>query len=135
MQVLGFSISDDQHIAIEIGYVDGIIKLPEVTKVPGTTSHVVGMISMRGKLMSVVDLNILFHETRTIDPNLLILVSVTNHDSLALLAQSVTTVYTLSDDMMFPTNTTVVKGMYRSHKDTLMSILDVEKMMKLILDK
>lgn len=52
---VGFRVGDDKLIA-DMSEVEEILDLPEVTKVPGVKSWVVGVANVRGSLLPIMDL-------------------------------------------------------------------------------
>lgn len=52
---VGFRVGDDRLIA-DMSEVEEILDLPEVTKVPGVKSWVVGVANVRGSLLPIMDL-------------------------------------------------------------------------------
>lgn len=54
-EVVAFDI-EDEHYAVEMKYVTEILPPRQITRVPGVASFVLGVVSRRGEIMSVVDL-------------------------------------------------------------------------------
>ena len=55
IQAVVFSLGEEEY-GIDIGKVQEIIRLPEVTRLPGTTDYVMGIINLRGSIIPIVDL-------------------------------------------------------------------------------
>lgn len=55
LQVVVFSI-DEQEYGIDIEKVQEIIRLPAVTRLPGTADYVLGITNLRGNVIPIVDL-------------------------------------------------------------------------------
>jgi purine-binding chemotaxis protein CheW len=59
LEVLTFSISGELY-AIESEYVDEVMPLAQYTPLPGVPSFVLGIVSVRGHIVSLLDLRVLF---------------------------------------------------------------------------
>ncbi|WFD11283.1 chemotaxis protein CheW [Tepidibacter hydrothermalis] len=58
-EILEFVISEDdsnQRYAIEIGYVNEVYSIKNVTMLPCTPAFIVGIMNFRGKIISVIDI-------------------------------------------------------------------------------
>ena len=55
IQIVCFKIGDEEY-GIDILKVQEILKLPEVTKLPGSLDYIMGVMDLRGRVISVVDL-------------------------------------------------------------------------------
>ncbi len=67
LQVVGFHIGRETF-AVPIALVHEIVRLPEITAVPDAPDYIEGVINLRGRIISVVDLRKRFGE-RDIRPN------------------------------------------------------------------
>lgn len=56
---LVFSLNDEEY-AIPLLHVKEVIALPEVTQIPYTPSHFLGIMNLRGQVISIVDLRLKF---------------------------------------------------------------------------
>lgn len=54
-EVVAFDI-EDEHYAIEMRYINEIMPPRQITRVPGVPSFVLGVVSRRGEILSVIDL-------------------------------------------------------------------------------
>jgi purine-binding chemotaxis protein CheW len=59
LELLEFVLGDE-HYAIDSSAVREVYALKEITPVPGTPPHILGVVSVRGRIVSVVDLGRLF---------------------------------------------------------------------------
>lgn len=50
-----FTLENEEY-GVEISYVQEIIRIPQITKVPDMPSYVEGIINLRGKIIPVIDL-------------------------------------------------------------------------------
>ena len=56
---LGFRLGGETF-GLDIAVVQEICSLPPVTRIPGTSAHVRGVVNLRGRVVPVVDLRVLF---------------------------------------------------------------------------
>lgn len=67
LQIVGFRIGKETF-GVPIGIVHEIVRVPEITAVPDAPDFVEGVINLRGKIISIVDLRKRFGETQ-IEPS------------------------------------------------------------------
>jgi purine-binding chemotaxis protein CheW len=67
LHIVGFRIGRETF-GVPIGLVHEIVRVPEITSVPDSPGYVEGVINLRGKIVSVVDLRKRFGE-KQISPN------------------------------------------------------------------
>ena len=67
LQIVGFRIGKETF-GVPIGVVHEIVRVPEITAVPDAPDFVEGVINLRGKIISIVDLRMRFGETQ-IEPS------------------------------------------------------------------
>ena len=63
LQLVGFRIGKETF-GVPIGLVHEIVRVPEITAVPDAPEYVEGVINLRGKIVSVIDLRKRFGEKR-----------------------------------------------------------------------
>lgn len=63
LQLVGFRIGKETF-GVPIGLVHEIVRVPEITSVPDAPDYVEGVINLRGKIISVIDLRKRFGETK-----------------------------------------------------------------------
>jgi len=63
LQLVGFRIGRETF-GVPIGLVHEIVRVPEITSVPDAPDYVEGVINLRGKIVSIVDLRKRFGESR-----------------------------------------------------------------------
>ena|SRR5579859_376038 len=63
LQLVGFRIGKETF-GVPIGLVHEIVRVPEITSVPDAPAYVEGVINLRGKIVSIVDLRKRFGELR-----------------------------------------------------------------------
>lgn len=55
LQLVSFNIENEEY-CVDILYVQEIIRMVEVTRVPNAAEYVVGVINLRGKVLPIIDL-------------------------------------------------------------------------------
>ncbi|MCG9895620.1 MAG: chemotaxis protein CheW [Fimbriimonadaceae bacterium] len=85
-----------EHFGIEIFRVNEIIRLREITPIPGTDHHVKGLINLRGKTIPIVDLRLRFGlpEAEPTDTTRIVVVD-TDHGDIGMVVDAVSEVRTL----------------------------------------
>jgi len=63
LQLVGFRIGKETF-GVPIGLVHEIVRVPEITAVPDAPDYIEGVINLRGKIISVIDLRKRFGETQ-----------------------------------------------------------------------
>ncbi|MBV9074185.1 MAG: purine-binding chemotaxis protein CheW [Acidobacteria bacterium] len=63
LQLVGFRIGKETY-GVPIRLVHEIVRLPEITAVPDSPDYIEGVINLRGKIISIVDLRKRFGEAR-----------------------------------------------------------------------
>jgi len=100
LQLVAFRLGAEEY-AIPIEMVESIIKLGPLTAVPGSPSYVRGVMNLRGRIMSVIDLRLRFGMPSEADqPDGRILVVQYAETTIGLLVDSVSEVFNL-DEMDF----------------------------------
>lgn len=129
-----------EEFGLEILKVQEIIKMMEITKVPRTPSYVRGVINLRGKVISVVDLRLKFDmEAReTTDKTCVIVVQVRRSAgmlTMGIIVDEVSEVLDVSADQIEPppefgasVDTAFILGMGKVGKKVVM-LLDVDKVL------
>lgn len=63
LQLVGFRIGKETY-GVPINLVHEIVRVPEITAVPDAPEYIEGVINLRGKIVSIVDLRKRFGETK-----------------------------------------------------------------------
>lgn len=135
-EYLAFSLANELY-AVKIDHVAEILKPPPVTEVPRASSRILGIVSVRGKLVTVVDLRRVFRlEPAVLDPrSRILLVDVGTEEQMGLLVDEVLQVYRLSDAEIEPAS--VLGGDSPPHiwgigrpQDALLVILDLAQLLE-----
>src|SRR5436305_11840086 len=64
LHLVGFKIGKETF-GVPIGLVHEIVRVPEITAVPDAPDYIEGVINLRGKIVSVIDLRKRFGESKT----------------------------------------------------------------------
>lgn len=100
LQLVAFRLGAEEY-AIPIDMVESIIKLAPLTSVPGSPQYIRGVMNLRGRIMSVIDLRQRFGmPTEEDQPDGRILVVQYGDTTIGLLVDSVSEVFNL-DEMQF----------------------------------
>ena len=59
LEVIRFTLGREQY-AMELHHIQEVIPLPELTPLPGTPKFILGIINVRGQIISVIDLKTFF---------------------------------------------------------------------------
>jgi purine-binding chemotaxis protein CheW len=102
-EYLAFVLAGETY-AVQIANVAEILKPPPITEIPRAPFNVIGIISVRGKLVTVIDLRRRFRLRESpIDPKSRILLSdAAGDEQIGLLVDEVLQVYRLSDAEIEP---------------------------------
>jgi purine-binding chemotaxis protein CheW len=107
LELLGFWVADEEY-ALPIVEIQEIIKLPVITELPRAQDVVLGIISLRGTIVPVVDLRrVLRLEERPATRQARILVVRTDDEPVGLLVDRVTSVVRFEEDQIEPTPRTM----------------------------
>jgi purine-binding chemotaxis protein CheW len=102
VEYLAFVLAGDTY-AVQIAYVAEILKPPPITEVPRAPRDVIGVMSVRGRLVTVIDLRRRFRlaEQRA-DRKTRILLVDSGEEHIGLLVDEVLQVYRLADTEIEP---------------------------------
>ncbi len=104
-EYLAFSLAGDTY-AVEIRLIAEILRPPPITEVPRAPRSVIGVVSVRGKLVTLLDLRKRFKVKESPISRLsrILLVDRGNEDLIGLLVDEVLQVYRLADSEIEPAN-------------------------------
>jgi purine-binding chemotaxis protein CheW len=102
VEYLAFVLAGDTY-AVQISYIAEILKPPPVTEVPRAPRDVIGVMSVRGRLVTVIDLRRRFRLAESApDRKTRILLVETGEEQIGLLVDEVLQVYRLADTEIEP---------------------------------
>jgi len=135
LEMLAFLLGSEEYVVM-VDQVQEVMKLRDVTPVPHTPDYILGVFSLRGTVLPLIDLNRrLALAARPADEKTrIVVVRLDNHDDAGLLVDRVKGVVRIRPDAIKPAPETVeqganaafLKGIARKD-ETLYILLDVEK--------
>lgn len=132
IQVVSFRLGEEQY-AIEVGYVEGIYPLREWTPVPGAPDFCVGVVNLRGRIFSIVDLHAFLGLDRvSIDDNTQIIAVNVEGLEVGLLASEVRSIGPLLLEKLspvLPTTSRVAAEYARGVTPEMVVLLDLPALM------
>lgn len=133
-EILCFKINEKETYGINVFKVREVIQLPEITNTAMAPKGIKGIVSVRGDIIPVIDLNEWFGLPSYSESKLLIVTEFSG-STQAFLASSVTRIYRVEWERVHPvdkvlsnqnTGKTALTAIVRLDDGTLISILDVE---------
>jgi purine-binding chemotaxis protein CheW len=103
-EYLAFALAGETY-AVQIAFIAEILKPPPITEVPRAPRTVLGVISVRGRLVTVMDLRRRFRlEESPFDRKTRILLADVNDEQIGMLVDEVMQVYRLAESEIEPAN-------------------------------
>ncbi len=132
---LTFVIGKETY-GIEILHVDSIIVMQEITEVPDLPDSIIGVINLRGRVISVMDVRKRFHlEAREYDERTCIIVIDVQGTSIGMIVDNVSEVLDIPQNSIDPPpkshsriKSTYIQGMGKVNQQVRI-LLDVEKIL------
>lgn len=123
----------DEGYAVQVNNVESIIKPGTVTPVPGSPHEVCGIMNLRGRVISVIDLRLCFSmPSKETDDDTRVLVVRYDGGTVGVLVDSVSEVFTLTDEKIHPTPMQVtgaggsaIEGIYQTEDGGLIALVDL----------
>lgn len=129
-ELLAFWLGDEEY-AIDILEIQELIKLPVVTHVPRAGEGVLGIISLRGTIVPIVDLAVMLKlDKRPISRSTRVVVLRADGDPVGLVVDRVTSVVRLDREKIEP----VPRAMQTDVGDLLAGVGRVDDRMLIVLD-
>ncbi len=133
---LTFHLGKESY-GIEIRHVTEIIVMQEITKVPDLPEFIIGVVNLRGSVISVMDMRKRFHlESREIDDRTCIIVVDIKDLAIGLLVDTVNEVLNIPEEQVDPPPKTHsgIKSNYISGmgkvEDQVKILLDIEQILQ-----
>lgn len=125
--------SGNEYFGLEIRYVNTIIQLQSVTKIPETEDYIKGLINLRGKVVPVIDVRLRFKqpELEYNDRTCIIVINVKSM-MVGLIVEQIAEVVEIADDNILPPPT-IGRG-DKGHNKYVYGIGKVGDTVKLLLD-
>lgn len=122
--------SGDEQFGIDIRYIDNIVRMQHITRVPKVPSYFKGVINLRGEVLPVMSLRVKMGvpEAPENKENRIIILKMDGHESIGVVVDSVKEVVNIDMNTVERTTsdngTQFVTGVSKQ-KEGLISILDV----------
>ena len=130
-QVLCFNSVGSETYCIDVHVIEEVRVTPPITSIPGMPPWILGVISVRGHLSTVVDFSILFGKSPTCDPALLILIEYQGLH-FAMTANSVDAIYSVDLDDVVPSTVSGLSVDTTKIGDKIVSLISIENLVKRI---
>ncbi len=132
---LSFQLASEDY-GIEIRHIIEIIVMQDITKVPDMPDFIIGVINLRGNVISVMDIRLRFNlEARDYDDRTCIIVVKINEISIGLLVDTVNEVMDIPESQIDPPPRThsgigssFIQGMGKIGQNVKI-LLDIEKIL------
>jgi two-component system chemotaxis response regulator CheV len=134
LEILMFRLSGRQLFAINVFKVQEVVRLPPLTRIPQRHPHVIGVVSLRGQTIPVVDLaQAIGMRPQMTDENSTIIVTEYNRTVQAFLVSGVERIVNLNWEAVQPPPTSAGRQHYLTSitrvDDQIVEIIDVEKVL------
>ena len=99
VQYIVVKIGDEQY-GIDISFVDNIVRMQKITRVPSAPFHYLGVINLRGEVVPVMSVRrkMDLEDDEFTNSSRIIILKIENHGLIGIVVDSVNVVRTLSED-------------------------------------
>lgn len=133
-QYIVVELGNEQY-GIDIQYIDNILRMQRITRVPKAQHYFKGVINQRGEVIPVMSLRLRFdfEEGEITTKTRILIIKPDSHASVGIIVDSVKEVVTLENEMIDKTakDTSDERNAYLSgvgkYKDSLISILNISE--------
>lgn len=124
---------DNEQYGIDISYIDNIVRLQKITRVPHAQSYFLGIINLRGEVVPVVSLRRKFElpDKENTNATRILILKVEGNAKIGILVDEVREVVTLMDDVIeqittenAESNRAYLMGVAK-YNNTLISLLNI----------
>lgn len=123
----------NEQFGIDIQYIDSIVKMEKITRVPNVQNYYKGVINLRGDIIPVMSLRLRFEleEIEGTSSTRIIILKPDNQNPIGIVVDSVKEVVTLSDEEMEKPNIdsqeekTLYVSVIGKHNGELISVLNI----------
>lgn len=130
MQVVVFKLNDEEF-AVETSKVQGINDMMEITKVPRAPQHIMGLINLRGNIISLLDINLLLDTDKNNSNLSNIIILHMDEEQIGIAVNEVNEVLDIDDSIIEKLDESrrksYIKGVI-NFKDRIVTLIDVEKL-------
>ncbi|QHQ62096.1 chemotaxis protein CheW [Anaerocolumna sedimenticola] len=122
-----------EQYGIDIKYVDNIVRMQRITRVPKAQSYFKGVINLRGEIIPVMSIRLKFGLEDDVVTNAtrIIIIKLEPQSAVGIIVDEVKEVVTLDDTMIEKVTNSAVEDKYGylsgigKHKDGLISLLNI----------
>lgn len=134
LEILMFRLGDRQLFAINVFKVQEVVRLPALRRIPQRHPHVIGVVSLRGQTIPVVDLaQAVGMRPQVVDENSTIIVTEYNRSVQAFLVSGVERILNLNWESIQPPPSSAGRQHYLTAitrlESEIVEIIDVEKVL------
>lgn len=136
LHIVGFKVGRETY-GVPITSLHEIVRVPEITAVPDAPDYMEGVISLRGKIVSVLDLRKRLGETQIVSHRRNRILVLEHHGRLSgLIVDSATEVIKIPASDVEPSPTEFVEGGLKcvtglgKHRGRLIVLLDMNKLLE-----
>ncbi len=121
---------DNEQYGVDISYIDNIVRMQQITRVPKAQFYFPGVINLRGEIIPVMNLRLKFdlEDKEYTNTTRILIVKPESGAKIGILVDEVREVVTLEEDSMekavYDEQGTYLLGVGK-YKDTLISILNI----------
>ncbi len=123
---------DNEQYGIDISYIDNIVRLQPITRVPHTQSYFLGVINLRGEIVPVMSLREKFELSDKENTNLsrILILKIEGNAKVGILVDEVREVVTLTENQIEKISSdsedfrTYITGIGK-YNDTLISLINI----------
>ncbi|MDE6024498.1 MAG: chemotaxis protein CheW [Lachnospiraceae bacterium] len=121
---------DSEQYGIDISYIDNIVRLQPITRVPHTQSYFLGIINLRGEIIPVMSMRRKFELEDVDNTNLtrILIIKAEGNAKIGILVDEVREVVTLAEEdieKLTADDTRAYLTGVGKHNDTLISLLNI----------
>lgn len=122
---------DSEQYGIDISFIDNIVRMQQITRVPKAQSYFSGVINLRGEIIPVMNLRLRFDLEPKEDTNAtrIIIIKPENNAKIGILVDEVREVVTLEEEniekAVYDEQGVSLQGVGK-YKDTLISLLNIQ---------
>ena len=133
-QYIIFNINKESY-GIDIMYISSIIMMPEITEIPLAPDYLSGIISLRGKVIPVIDMHkkMNYGEVEITKDTRIIIININEKEQVGIIVDSVKEVVIISNDEIehpspfVKTEDSFISGVGKKD-DILISIFDIDSL-------
>lgn len=126
----------DEQFGIDISYIDNIVRMQRITRVPKVQSYFKGVINLRGVVIPVMSLRLRFELPEIEDTNntRIIIIKPDKVSPMGIIVDSVREVLDINENDMAKPDTSDARMQYiasiAKHGDELISILNIQNLVQ-----